>query len=256
MKRLVMILLIGLFCMSNVSYAGNGDLTVGGNLEMTGSANGFLPPRMSTSARGNISPSPGMLIYNTDDNAYNYYTSSGWKTLAASLPVHDNTGASSDYALAVGEAAKITFSSATSVPLHIDCTGGIEYELTLDGDLTTMISNDGNVLFKPNNTTYSGAFVEVGFKVSSGNSTAIDLCPVQSQFTTAWGLIVKACLKVSTGAKAKLLSGTVLNKRVNGTFEHFTLSSYWNDTATAWTSLGTITFPFAQSGTIIIRRIL
>jgi hypothetical protein len=32
-------------------------------------------------------------------------------------------------------------------------------------------------------------------------------------------------------------------------------ASQWNDTTTAWTSLGTITFPQATSGYILVRRL-
>lgn len=89
MKRVVMILLLSIFCMSNVLYAGNGDLTVSGSLEMTSTTKGFLPPQMDTTARNLISsPTAGLLIYNTTENAYNLYTGSSWMT----LPVADSGG--------------------------------------------------------------------------------------------------------------------------------------------------------------------
>lgn len=166
----------------------------------------------------------------------------------------DLTSATSDYLLGVGETAKITYTSATSVPLHIATQEGL-YEFTISGNLSTTVANDNNISVLPNNTTYSAQFTEVGYKISSGNSSAIVLDASTNQFNTAWSNAVSANLSISTKTTAKTLQGTVLNKRVNGTTEHFTISSFWNDTSTAWTSLGTITFPFAQSGIIVIKRI-
>ncbi|HEY6871910.1 MAG TPA: hypothetical protein VI298_04180 [Geobacteraceae bacterium] len=95
MKRVVMVVLMALFCMNNVSYAGNGDFTVTGSigvgtstpaasaaLDVTNTTKGFLPPRMTTTQRNSIaSPAAGLLIYNTDTSAYNYYTGSAWTAL-------------------------------------------------------------------------------------------------------------------------------------------------------------------------------
>lgn len=166
----------------------------------------------------------------------------------------DLTSATSDYLLGVGETAKITYTSATSVPLHIATQEGL-YEFTISGNLSTTVANDNSISVLPNNTTYSAQFTEVGYKISSGNNSAIVLDASTNQFNTAWSNAVSANLSISTKTTAKTLQGTVLNKRVNGTTEHFTISSFWNDTSTAWTSLGTITFPFAQSGIIVIKRI-
>ena len=172
----------------------------------------------------------------------------------AGQEIIDLTSATSDYLLGIGETAKITYTSATSVPLHIATQEGL-YEFTISGNLSTTVANDNNISVLPNNTTYSAQFTEVGYKISSGNSSAIVLDASTNQFNTAWSNAVSANLSISTKTTAKTLQGTVLNKRVNGTTEHFTISSFWNNTSTAWTSLGTITFPFAQSGIIVIKRI-
>ena len=180
----------------------------------------------------------------------------GWAAASGgtTMQIIDLTSATSDYLLGVGETAKITYTSATSVPLHIATQEGL-YEFTISGNLSTTVANDNNISVLPNNTTYSAQFTEVGYKISSGNSSAIVLDASTNQFNTAWSNAVSANLSISTKTTAKTLQGTVLNKRVNGTTEHFTISSFWNNTSTAWTSLGTITFPFAQSGIIIIKRI-
>lgn len=180
----------------------------------------------------------------------------GWAAASdgTTKQIIDLTSATSDYLLGVGETAKITYTSATSVPLHIATQEGL-YEFTISGNLSTTVANDNNISVLPNNTTYSAQFTEVGYKISSGNNSAIILDASTNQFNTAWSNAVSANLSISTKTTAKTLQGTVLNKRVNGTTEHFTISSFWNNTSTAWTSLGTITFPFAQSGIIVIKRI-
>jgi hypothetical protein len=256
MKRLVMTLLMGLFCMSNESYAGNGDLSVGGTLEMTSSANGFLPPRMTTSARGNLTPSPGMLIYNTDDNAYNYYAGSGWKNLAAGFPVRDNTGASVDYPLAVNETAKITYSATTSVPLHIATVSPGEYELIIMGNRSVSVLNNNGAFLSPNNTTVSN-ITNTYFIFNNCSTSATGSTTTATTFSIMAGRIDVAKLNISTYTVSKSMIGT-LSGALTGTvsLNSYITNQLWYDTTTAWTSLGTITFPFAQSGTIIIRRIL
>ena len=41
----------------------------------------------------------------------------------------------------------------------------------------------------------------------------------------------------------------------NGVYHTLINKSYWNDTTTVWSSLGTVTFPYAQSGSITIKRV-
>ena len=48
-------------------------------LDMTSTTSGFLPPRMTDTQRDAISsPIAGEIIYNTTDNALNFYNGSGW----------------------------------------------------------------------------------------------------------------------------------------------------------------------------------
>ena len=256
MKRLVMILLISFLFICNLSYAGNGDLIVGGALQMTSTANGFLPPRMNTSEMGSLSPSPGMLIYNTDNNTYNYYTGSGWNILGAGLPVHNNSGVSSDYSLAVGETANITYSSATSVPLHIATVQG-EYEITILGNATSP-SSDADAGFSPNNTSYSGAITDVGWYQATNSAFESSNSTGSSTFDIGATNVIKSILRCTTvtASKSVFSSTLAMTTSGNGTLRDTERHQYWNDTTTAWTSLGTITFPFAQSGVVMVRRLL
>ena len=51
-------------------------------LEVSSTSKGFLPPRMTTEQRDNISnPATGLIIYNTTTNILEYKIASGWVSL-------------------------------------------------------------------------------------------------------------------------------------------------------------------------------
>lgn len=82
----------GLLLIAGTVYGGNGDLIVNGQVgvgtttpsssaavDVTSTTKGFLPPRMTTAQRNAIaSPTKGLLIFNTTDNALNAYDGSSW----------------------------------------------------------------------------------------------------------------------------------------------------------------------------------
>lgn len=130
MRRVAMILLLSFFSMSTVLYAGNGDFTVSGSLgvgtsypaasaviDATSTTKGFLPPRMTTTQRNAIaSPVAGLLIYNTTDNVYNFYTGTSWITLGSN-------------ASTVGGYAPNTGTVASTIPVR-DASGNIPGNIT------------------------------------------------------------------------------------------------------------------------------
>ncbi len=66
-------------------------------LDVESTAKGFLPPRMGTDERNNISdPVAGLMIYNTDQTCLNVYVGLGWRNLCAQVETNDvinpNTG--------------------------------------------------------------------------------------------------------------------------------------------------------------------
>lgn len=161
---------------------------------------------------------------------------------------------SSDYLLKVGETAKKTFASATSVPLHIKTVEG-EYEIIITGVSTTN-TNNNDITLSPNNTSYANSFSLRNIWVSSGNGHGTEVVSgTNAVFRVGQGLGLRSTLKISTITLNKLLHGIMNTKFSDGTFYTGTQIVTWNDTTTIWSSLGTITFPFAQSGTIIIKRI-
>lgn len=168
----------------------------------------------------------------------------------------DLTNATSDYMLQVGEEAIINFTNATSVPLRIATQSGTYYECHL------VCSNTGGtsggvsapVYLNPNNTTYSNSFVYAqvyrNLDVASSNYMTF------SGFECGWGFTNSAFY----------ITNFVQYKNVKGIYDQygfsfsypavFIFSTDWRDTATPWTSLGTITFPQLTSGYFLVRRLV
>ncbi len=79
-------LLVGYTSMTGGVAAFNGSLGVGTNapaasalVDLSSTAKGFLPPRMTTAQRDGIaSPATGLLIYNATSNEYNLYNGTSW----------------------------------------------------------------------------------------------------------------------------------------------------------------------------------
>lgn len=64
--------------------AGAGSLDASAIAELDSTTQGFLPPRMTTTQRDNISiPAEGLMIYNTTLDRYDYYNGSTWEEITA-----------------------------------------------------------------------------------------------------------------------------------------------------------------------------
>ena len=178
-----------------------------------------------------------------------------------SLPIIDLGAATSDQVLQPGQKGVINFTSATSIPLHVACGDGQQYKLLLA--IERAASNTSQVwALWPNNTSYTGKFEDrviysAGSSPSASTSAANNV-PIIMLGKMASGPIEVVC-QTSTKAKGVLsyitsfTSGVAYYAGVRGT--------YWNDTTTAWTSLGTIqqyagAFSVAQTGQIVIERII
>ena len=88
-------------------------------------------------------------------------------------PVVDLTGASSDYTLALGESAKITYTDATSLALKIGTVQGL-YEMTIVGTDSYSSGHNGVWQLRANNTTTTaGAWdhCEFGSSVATGSAS-------------------------------------------------------------------------------------
>lgn len=177
----------------------------------------------------------------------------------------DLSATTSDYLLGVGETAKITYSGVTSCSLHVKTEEGV-YELTIDQPYVTTNSVEGGVGLSPNETTYSNSFVFSESRTDNLINVADGVASFTgwhngatcSNFPIGYPYIMAGKYRISTKTNSKSIIGQCV--RLGGTTAPLTMqnevfSGIWKDTTTVWSSLGKITFPFAQSGTILIKRI-
>lgn len=172
--------------------------------------------------------------------------------------VVDLSSAAADYDLAVGEMAVINFTLATDVLLHIATGDGTLYEMTIDHDFNySGLSGVGNpsYLYPNNVTTYGNVFYHnelvennAGF-ASSENTT-------YPGFRVSWGIEAFSRITIANRTGAKRITG--LSHLVGPTSDLNTLDVHaggWVDDTTVWSSLGTLWFPAAASGTVNVRRL-
>ena len=167
------------------------------------------------------------------------------------------TGATSDYLLGVGETAKITYTAATSVPLHVATEEG-EYELLVTGDNTASSSSTNDVFFAPNNGSISQVIRQQYQQNSNAPTTLVNInsnITTDTAFIINSALVLKSRIELSTKTKCKSFYSKTVSRLPSGVYQTSHQSQLWKDTTTVWSSLGTITFPFAQSGTVIIKRV-
>jgi len=162
-----------------------------------------------------------------------------------------------DRVLGVGQITQDSFTSATSIPLHIACGDGQVYEIELNGTYTPS-ANAAVTLLQPNNavpTTNSFNLYQVyGFNSTSVNSGYFAAFAEGGFRLSVSGGLFSGTAKVftSTAAKSVIAHSAGATSTNNYNSE---IREYWNDTTTVWSSLGTITTPNAWTGTVVVRRI-
>lgn len=164
----------------------------------------------------------------------------------------DVSNFTTDYPLMRGETAIVNYSSAASVPLNIKTVEGV-YEINILGKSLSASPINNNVYLSPNNTSYSNAIKSqhtdiTGTSVNTGLET-------RSTFSLSYAGIIQSKHSVTTITLGKSILTQGMFKYNSGSYQTHIITAYWEDMTTNWSSLGTITFPYAQSGTIIIRRI-
>lgn len=171
--------------------------------------------------------------------------------------VVDLTSASTDYMLDVGETATITYTSATSVPLHVATVQGV-YEIELVQPITDIsFSSAKGCDLLPNNTSIAaGSIIRLQERI---DGTTLGVSENSSSYTVMhFGsynpFFVKAV--ISTFTESKVAKSECHGRESVNSFQVWKVSHIWNDSTTKWTSLGTIDLNIAQSGKIIIRRII
>jgi hypothetical protein len=82
-------------------------------LDLKSTTKGLLPPRMTTAQRDQIATPPsGLVIYNIDCEEFQYYKSTGWKTLGSSAGQIASPGAINGNTNLCANATGISYSAA------------------------------------------------------------------------------------------------------------------------------------------------
>lgn len=89
--------IIFIFSLSAIAQVGIGTVTPDPSaaLDISSSTQGFLPPRMDTADRlaiATTATSEGLLVFDTDENAYFYYGGGQWTKFISENSVNDYTG--------------------------------------------------------------------------------------------------------------------------------------------------------------------
>lgn len=165
----------------------------------------------------------------------------------------DLTGATEDYQLDVGEQAVINFSSVTTLPLRVATVEGV-YNLKIIGPDATISGAGSDVMLSPNNGSSNISMLDQVLVANNGGAGA-----AYTELTGVGLPMGTDCIQYSNFDIITFLK----NKSVFGAgAQRFSIYNHhiglygtlWNDTTTAWTSLGTVRFPAARTGKIIITR--
>jgi hypothetical protein len=123
-------------------------------LDLTSTAKGFLPPRMTEAQRDAIAtPATGLVVYNSDTDALNYYDGSDWAAVGASLP----TCPAGDIQVSDGDGwicssadapDAFSFSDQTDVEISTLVTSDIVKITGTSGTQTTSVSGDGSPQYR------------------------------------------------------------------------------------------------------------
>lgn len=174
--------------------------------------------------------------------------------------VVDLTSATSDYTLAVGQTATLTYTSATSVPLHVATVEGI-YEVTLAGTSRPASANGDVILFPNNYTTGSDSNYYRAFsrtRLEWNGSNFLTTTNTYSGMPINYGVALVSQAVINTHLLCKSLEASFYGQLLNGDGNDFGfIGCKWNNATMQWVSLGTVAFTAtAQSGKIVIKRII
>jgi hypothetical protein len=166
----------------------------------------------------------------------------------------NNTGASSDITLNMGQTAYVTFTSSTSIPLRIATQNNQIYEINICSTGTSGANQAG---LTPNNSSswaYSTFQTYATSSPASGNANFNFVSSDTSFRLSIAGTLLNGSYKVFTSTIFKSLIGQGRDTTAT-TGYGYSLEINSNDTTTAWTSLGTIGGGTPLTGTVWIRRI-
>jgi hypothetical protein len=208
-------------------------------------------------------PATGTTWFDTSSYTFKVYDGNNWQAISGGSSVSrvDLTNTTSDYNLAVGQEAIINFTNTTSVALHISTQSGTLYTLYIYFTNPSFAQGNGvlgSALLLPNNTSYSNAIYRSGILIDSNGSSAL-ISGTVSGFELIYNMYPANCFStIYNETKHKSTSSISVHGGYNSnSYARWQSENcVWNDYTTEWTSLGTLTFPKASSGFVLVRRIV
>lgn len=171
------------------------------------------------------------------------------------IGVVDLTNATEDYPLQIGETVTITYTNVTSVPLYVATSEGL-YQFSLISTDSTIMVSGGHVMLSPNNVSSSIPIQEQVFVANNSGAGAAYTASNILGFTLGSNSILYCKVDISTITTNKTVHGSASERFEIYNHHLGVYGSRWDNIITPWTSLGTVRFPSAQSGKIVIRRII
>jgi hypothetical protein len=169
----------------------------------------------------------------------------------------DLSNATSDYPLAVGEEAIISFTNKYAIQLHIATQDNTVYEMfvtTLDPDRESMTTTYPLWIITNNIYYFDSSQLFPYFELSFDSYTFDIKRGVYNSFRLGYVGSVYCIITNSTIYKNIKGYGSIYGNSDTHLFTLFV--SEWKDTTTSWTSIGTLDFKHYATGNVLIRRLI
>ncbi len=163
-------------------------------LDVKSSDKGFLPPRMTTAQRDLIgTPQPGLIIFNTDCDEFQYYKSIGWKTLSGSGQIA-SPGAINGSTNLCAQAAGVLYScepvqDATSYTWSVPAGATIVSGQGTQSIIVNYSVSGGSICVTANNACYNSLPACVSVIVSASVIASVSISTVST--TVCQGTLVE-----------------------------------------------------------------
>jgi len=162
-----------------------------------------------------------------------------------------------DRVLDVGQFTQDSFTSATSMPLHIACGDGQIYEMEIVGSYTAVAAAASSYLQPNNAVPATNLFIyreDFGVHLTPTSDAASGFASGGLYLNGSYSSILEAFAKIYTSTQNKK-SIAIGGASTNTASYVGTIVTEWQDTTTVWSSLGTVIMPNAWTGQIVCRRV-
>jgi hypothetical protein len=161
------------------------------------------------------------------------------------------TGA--DVALGIGRSSIYTVTAATSLLLRAACGDGQRYELVIMGDYVIALASGAQTNLQPNNANTGAGAVTYELNLATQSAPQAAALATNNFSLDAGGSIYLDTATIITRTKGKHVISTG-RSAITGTNYQGTVGSFWTDTTTVWSSVGTINWGNAFTGLVQLTR--